>query len=143
MARGGIEPPTFADSVPELTPAATQSHDQRLSDQLLTPPRGRGQIDGTRTGPKDKPSIRRMNRTPGLVNRGFCFRHHPIHTGVGGFIRLPGVSGPRFRARQLHAAQQPGEPRVLAGTAHRLPLWPRFALYWDNPGHLPGRPQRN
>jgi hypothetical protein len=87
-----------------------------------------------------------MNRTPGLVNRGFCFQHHPIHIGVGGFVRLPGLSGPRFRARQLRAAQQPGEPvklaRVPAGTARRLPLWPPFALYCDKPGHLPEGPNK-
>lgn len=91
-------------------------------------------------------SIRRMNRPPRSREPGGLLSHHPIHTEVGGFVRLPGLSGPRFQARQLRATQQPGEPvklaRVPAGTARRLPLWPRFALYCDNPGHLPDVPNK-
>jgi hypothetical protein len=88
-----------------------------------------------------------MNRTPGLVNRGFCFASSYPHPGWGEFVRSAGASqGPRFRARQLRAAQQPDEPVKLAGvpagTASRLPLLPRFAVYCDNPGHLPDGPNK-
>lgn len=97
----------WVDSIPELTPAEKQLHEQRLRDQLLTPHGGGARSIGP--GPaQGQASIRRMNRTPGLVNRGVLLSRHPIHTGVGGFVRLPGLSGPRFRARQLRAAQQPG-----------------------------------
>ena len=109
------------------------------------PPRRRRWIIWTRTGPGT--SIHPPNeQTPRSREPGGLVSHHPIHTEVGGFVRLPGLSGPRFQARQLRATQQPGEPvklaRVPAGTARRLPLWPRFALYCDNPGHLPDGPNK-
>jgi hypothetical protein len=81
------------------------------------------------------------SREPGVL-----FPHHPIHSGVGGFVRLPGLSWRRFRGQQLRAAEQPGEPvnlaRVTAGTARRRPLWPRLALCCDIPGHLPDVPDK-
>jgi hypothetical protein len=50
-----------------------------------------------RTGPRT--SIHPPNeQTPRSREPGGLLSHHPIHTEVGGFVRLPGLSGPRFRA---------------------------------------------
>ena len=109
------------------------------------PPRRRRWIIWTRTGPGT--SIHPPNeQTPRSREPGGLVSHHPIHTEVGGFVRLPGLSGPRFQARQLRATQQPGEPvklaRVPAGTARRLPLWSSFAFVLRQSGAFAGRPKQ-